>query len=304
MAKTKGGTRRFQAADSMRKYCRGVQQQGQTLGFVPTMGCLHEGHLTLIRKARQQNDAVAVSVFVNPLQFGPEEDFEGYPRDLPRDMDLCRDEGVSAVYIPEVPDLYPEGFVTRVSVGPMGEVLCGVSRPGHFDGVATVVLKLLGIVRPDRLYLGQKDAQQTVVVGRMLEDFNVDTKPFVVPTVREKDGLAMSSRNAYLAPDERGQAVALYEALRKAQRAILVGGETEAKAIERLMREEIESRPLARLDYARAVGAQTLEPIDPLRGRILLAVAARFGRARLIDNVQVTVPGRMATARHRADRVP
>jgi pantoate--beta-alanine ligase len=291
--------RRFQSPESMKRYCRQLQRKGKTLGFVPTMGYLHEGHLALIRKARKQNDEVVVSIFVNPLQFGPNEDFEEYPRDLPRDMDLCRAEGVAAVFLPEVDDLYPEGFDTRVKVGRMAEVLCGASRPGHFDGVATVVLKLLEIVRPDRLYLGQKDAQQAIILQRMVEDFNMDTKVVVVPTVREKDGLALSSRNAYLTPEERQQATCLYRALRKAQRAILVEGETSRARVEGILRREITAQPLARLDYAQAVSLRDLQPVDPLRGRILLAVAAYFGRARLIDNLVVTVPGRMASAAHR-----
>ncbi|MBU1700752.1 MAG: pantoate--beta-alanine ligase [Candidatus Eisenbacteria bacterium] len=292
-------TRRFQAPQSMKKYCRNLQKQGRSIGFVPTMGYFHDGHIAIIRKARQQNDEIVVSIFVNPMQFGPHEDCDRYPRDLPRDMDICRDEGVGAVFIPETKDLYPDGFSTKVSVGRLGELLCGKSRPGHFDGVATVVLKLLEIVRPDRFYLGQKDAQQALIITRMVDDFNLDSKLTIVPTVREKDGLALSSRNAYLSEEERRQAPVLSRALRAVQKKMLVGGETGVEAIETLMKEMIESEPLARLDYARAVDHESLEGMDPLRGRILLAVAAYFGEARLIDNLPVTVPGRMATERHR-----
>lgn len=284
----------------MKKFCRAIQRDGKTLGFVPTMGYLHAGHIALIDKARQQNDQVVVSIFVNPIQFEPGEDFEAYPRDLPRDMDICRDHGVAAAFVPDVKDLYPEGYSTRVALGPMKDALCGASRPGHFEGVATVVLKLLEIIRPDRLYLGQKDAQQHVILGRMAEDFNTDTKIVVVPTVREKDGLALSSRNVYLTPEEREQAPCLHRALHKAQRAILIEGVTDKKAIESLMVEEIGSNPLTDLDYAKAVNAESLEDVEPLVGRILLAVAVHFGKARLIDNIMVTVPGRMATAKHRA----
>lgn len=300
MPKKEKKMRRFQAPDSMKKFCRTAQRSGKTLGFVPTMGYLHGGHIALIDKARKQNDEVVVSVFVNPIQFGPEEDFEAYPRDLPRDMDTCRDHGVAAVFVPEVKDLYPEGFTTRVAVGPMKDALCGASRPEHFEGVATVVLKLLEIIRPDRAYFGQKDAQQAIILNRMAEDFNLDTKIVVVPTVREKDGLALSSRNVYLTAEERAQAPCLHRALHEAQRAILIDGETDKKTIEKLMKNEIQGESLANLDYAKAVSAETLDDLDPLVGRILLAVAVRFGKARLIDNIMVTVPGRMATARHRA----
>ena len=196
-------TRRFQAPPSMKKYCRTLQKTGCSIGFVPTMGYFHDGHIALIRKARQQNDEVVVSIFINPMQFGPNEDSGSYPRDLPRDMDVCRDEGVGAVFIPETKDLYQDGFGTKISVGAIGDLLCGASRQGHFDGVATVVLKLLEIVKPNRFYLGQKDAQQALIIAKMVEDLNLDPKLIVVPTVREKDGLALSSRNTYLSEEER-----------------------------------------------------------------------------------------------------
>jgi pantoate--beta-alanine ligase len=259
------------------------------------MGALHEGHLSLVRKARSQNDVVVLSIFVNPLQFAPGEDYERYPRDLARDMDRAREAGVDAVFIPEAPDLYPEGFTTRVTIGTMGERLCGAGRPGHFDGVCTVVLKLLGIVQPHRLYLGQKDAQQLIILERMIADLNVDVKVVACPTVREKDGLALSSRNRYLTEAERGEAPRLYAALRMAQREILVGNERDANRLRARMHDAITAKSGIEIEYIALVDPETLEERPVLGGRTLIAVAARVGTARLIDNILINVPGgRMA----------
>jgi pantoate--beta-alanine ligase len=288
--------KRLQSAESMRRFARDAREAGRTIGFVPTMGAFHEGHLSLMRKARSQNDVVVVSIFVNPLQFGPHEDFEHYPHDLARDLDRARELGVDAVFIPETAEVYPAGFAVRVSVGPMGERLCGAARPGHFDGVCTVVLKLLGIVQPQRMYLGQKDAQQLILLERMVTDLNVDTRVVACPTVREADGLAMSSRNAYLTPEERAtQAPRLYQALRSVQRAILIEHERDAQRLRERMRSQIEEGTGFAVEYVAFVDPETLADRPVLTGRTLIALAARLGKARLIDNILINVPGgRMA----------
>ncbi|MBM3317282.1 MAG: pantoate--beta-alanine ligase [Candidatus Eisenbacteria bacterium] len=289
------GTKRLQSAESMRRLARAAREAGGTVGFVPTMGALHEGHFALIRRARSQNDFVVVSIFVNPLQFGPGEDFEHYPRDLARDLDRARELEVDAVFIPENQEMYPPGFTTRIGVGEIGLRLCGASRPGHFDGVCTVVMKLLGIVQPQRIYLGQKDAQQIVVLQRMIDDLSVDAKIVACPTVREADGLAMSSRNAYLTPEERAQAPQLYRVLRAAQRAILIERLRDAKALIERMRAQLTEGTRFEVEYIALVDPETLEERPVLSGRTLIAVAARLGRTRLIDNLLINVPGgRMA----------
>jgi pantoate--beta-alanine ligase len=285
------GMKRFQSAESQRRFSRQAREAGKRIGFVPTMGAFHEAHLALIRRARGQNDVVVVSIFVNPIQFGPGEDFQRYPRDLARDLDRAREAGADAAFVPEVEEIYPPGFSTRVTVGPIAERLCGASRPGHFDGVCTVVLKLLGIVQPHRIYLGEKDAQQLVVLQKMVDELNVDVKIVAAPTVREKDGLAMSSRNAYLTEEERPQAARLYKALRFAQREILVGGERDPERLRGRMSEMIREGTAIEIEYLAMVDPETLEDRPTLSGRTLIAVAARLGRARLIDNILIHVPG-------------
>lgn len=289
------GMKRLQSAGSMRRFAQQKRAAGKRIGFVPTMGALHEGHLSLIRKARGQNDVVVLSIFVNPLQFGVGEDYGRYPRDLARDMDLAREGGVDAVFIPEVADLYPEGFTTRVSGGALGTRLCGTSRPGHFDGVCTVVMKLLGIVQPHRLYLGEKDAQQLIVLQRMVTDLNVDVRIVPCTTVREKDGLALSSRNRYLGPEERAQAPRLYQALRYAQREILLRHERDTERVKEGMRALLAQGERIAIEYIEIVDPETLLPLATLSGRALIALAVRLGETRLIDNILVNVPGgRMA----------
>ncbi len=291
----KGSMKRFISAESQTRYSRQMRAQGCTIGFVPTMGAFHEGHLSLIRRARSQNDVVVVSIFVNPLQFGPGEDFERYPRDLARDADLARQEGVDALFVPEVEEMYPPGFSTKITVGEMATKMCGASRPGHFDGVCTVVMKLIGIVQPHRIYLGRKDAQQLIILQKMIRELNVDVKVVDCPTVREKDGLAMSSRNAYLTPEERQQAPVLYKALRMAQREILVGGERDPQRLKSKMERMILDGTSFKIDYIAMVDPETLEERKSLAGRTLIALAAYLGKARLIDNIMVDVPGgRMA----------
>ena len=260
------------------------QKLSGTVGFVPTMGYLHEGHLALVRQARRDNLAVVVSIYVNPAQFGPREDFGAYPRDLDRDLELLRKEGTDIVFVPLDDEVYPLGFSSWVDVEKITERLEGASRPAHFRGVATIVAKLFNIVRPTRAYFGQKDAQQAVVIKRIAADLNMDLEIVTVPTVRESDGLAMSSRNTYLSPDERQAAPILFKALALAQR-LTRDGEKDAEAIRRQMVALIQKEPLARLDYVSIADAETLEELDVLHRQALVSLAVRIGRTRLIDNI-------------------
>jgi pantoate--beta-alanine ligase len=265
----------------------GWKQAGLRVAFVPTMGAIHDGHLSLVRLARASADRVVASVFVNPLQFGPGEDFARYPRPVRRDRALLAGAGVDLLWEPRGADLYPAGHRTRVRVSGLGDELEGAMRPGHFEGVTTVVLILLEAVAPHVLWLGQKDAQQAVLIEHMVRDLRLRVKVRRGPTVREPDGLAMSSRNAYLAPAERAQAVALSRGL-AAARAALVAGERSAARVARAVRVVWRRHPLVREDYVAVVDAQTLEPVKDLRSarRLLVAVAARVGPARLIDNFE------------------
>jgi pantoate--beta-alanine ligase len=254
------------------------------VGLVPTMGALHEGHLTLVRKARAANDHVFVSIFVNPTQFGPNEDFTAYPRDIDRDIALLEAEGVEYVFLPPVEEIYRPGAETFVDVGPITARLEGAIRPGHFRGVATVVLKLLNIVQPTRAYFGRKDAQQLVVIRSLVRDLDVDVEIVPVDTVREPDGLAMSSRNAYLNPVERKAALSLHEALELA-REMWTRGARDAGAFRSRMRELIEAEELARIDYVSIADPETLEEVDRIQGAVLVSMAVRIGKTRLIDNI-------------------
>jgi pantoate--beta-alanine ligase len=276
--------------DVMRDIARRARRSGESIGFVPTMGALHEGHLALLSRARGENRRLAASVFVNPLQFGPREDFTRYPRNDLQDARLCRGEGVDWLFMPTQSDLYPPGFSTRVSPGPLGDLWEGAVRPGHFSGVLTVVLKLLEIVRPDRLYLGQKDAQQAALVTRMAEDLDLGVRVVVCPTVRERDGVALSSRNVYLSPEERTRARGLSRALRAGRKAAL-GGERAARRIvgEAIKVLRREARP-EKIDYVALVDARTFEPLAKLDRRALLIAAVRIGRTRLIDNLSLPAP--------------
>lgn len=259
---------------------------GRTLGFVPTMGYLHEGHLALVGKAREECDLVAVSIFVNPTQFGPTEDLAAYPRDLDRDLRLLEDAGVELVFVPEASEIYPPGASTWVDVGGVAEVLEGAQRPGHFRGVATVVTILFQLVRPDRAYFGQKDAQQLAVIRRMVRDLGTPVAVVGCPTVREPDGLAMSSRNAYLDEDDRKAAVCLSRALRATERA-WSEGETDAEALRGVLRGVLASEPRADVDYVSVAHPDTLvelDEVDPAVGA-LVSLAVRVGTPRLIDNV-------------------
>jgi len=269
-----------------RQWVRRERSAGKSLGLVPTMGAFHEGHLSLIRRAREQCGQVVVSVFVNPLQFVAGEDFESYPRDFRRDLALAKQERVDALFHPAAEEMYPEAQRITIQAGRLAEVLCGPARPGHFAGVATIVAKLLNVLQPDRIFLGQKDAQQAVVIQRMIAELGFPVQVEVCPTVREADGLAMSSRNAYLSAEERPNATVLYRALCRAA-SLIQSGERDAPRVELEMRGLIESVAGAELDYASVVDRQTLESVSTIDREVLVAVAVRFGKARLIDNIAV-----------------
>lgn len=280
--------RMFEQISSLRSYVRGMRnderQKGKTIGFVPTMGALHEGHLGLIRKAKSDCDIVIGSVFVNPTQFGPNEDLAAYPRTLARDQQLASQEGLDAMFVPVAAEIYPAGYQTTVTVPIVSAGLEGAIRPGHFAGVATVVLKLLNIVQPDRLYLGQKDFQQAVVVDRMIHDLNVPAELIVVPTVRAADGLALSSRNVYLSPEERRAATILFRTLQTARESV-AAGEDSAEQVLLKMHTTLASEPLARPDYVLLVDPSTLEPVTAVGEAASIALlAVRIGKTRLIDN--------------------
>ena len=261
------------------------RDQDRTVGLVPTMGALHEGHLSLVREARRMCDVVVVSVFVNPTQFGPGEDFEHYPRDLTKDTALLTDYNVDYIFAPTVEEMYPKGFATYVNVVGLSEQLEGASRPGHFRGVATVVTILLNTVRPDFAFFGQKDAQQALVIKRLVKDLAFDTEIVVLPIVREDSGLAISSRNLYLNAEEQASAAVIHRALKQAKTAFK-DGERSAGKIADVVRAAVETEPRARLDYVAIADAESLEPLERIDERpTLIAVAAYIGKTRLIDNV-------------------
>jgi len=260
------------------------REQDRTIGLVPTMGALHEGHLSLVREARRMCDVVVVSVFVNPAQFGPGEDFERYPRNLTQDTALLTDYNVDYIFAPPVEEIYPKGFTTYVNVSGLSKLLEGEARPGHFRGVATIVTILFNIVKPDFAFFGQKDAQQAVIIRRLVKDLALDTEVIVLPTVREDSGLAMSSRNAYLTPEEQEAATVIHRALAKAKEVYKAGEKHAAKLID-LVRTTIEAEPRVRVDYVSVIDADTLESLEKLDDRpMLIAVAAYLGKIRLIDN--------------------
>ncbi len=264
-----------------------LKSDGRSAGLVPTMGFFHEGHLSLMRAARA-NDVVVVSLFVNPTQFGPSEDFAAYPRDLDRDLEMAASVGVDMVFHPEPEEMYPEPFRTYVDVEGVTSGLCGRSRPGHFRGVATVVAKLFHIIPADRAYFGQKDAQQVAVIRQMVRDLNLDIEVVACPIIREPDGLAMSSRNAYLGEAERQAATVLYRSLKEAER-LVEAGERRAPEIEVAVRRVFAGEALAQLEYIEVCDNIMLKPIPQLGGTVLVAVAAKIGRSRLIDNMLLKV---------------
>jgi pantoate--beta-alanine ligase len=271
---------------TLRQALAEARRQHLTIGLVPTMGALHSGHRSLISAARSRNDFVVVSIFVNPTQFGPHEDLARYPRPFEDDVRQCSEDGVDLIFHPESAVMYPPGFRTWVEVTGLQDVLEGASRPGHFRGVATVVLKLLNLVGPDCAYFGQKDGQQARIIQQMIRDLDVPVEVVVCPIVREPDGLALSSRNRYLEPDKRRQAVVLHQALDEARQLILAG-ERSAARLAAALRSRIESAPDATLDYAAVVDADTIGPIEKIDRPVLLALAVRFGSTRLIDNLRL-----------------
>jgi len=276
----------IKSVNEMAEAARELRAAGKSIGLVPTMGFLHEGHLSLVRLARKDNDLAVLSIFVNPTQFGPGEDLQRYPRDVAGDIEKCRREDVGIVFVPGADEIYPAGFGTHVEVEGISNVLCGAIRPGHFRGVATVVAKLFGIVRPHRAYFGRKDYQQTVVVRRMARDLDIGVEVVVGTTVREPDGLAMSSRNAYLAPDERMAALKIYRALASA-RGMHESGEKRADVLASKVKEVLSEEALIKVDYVAVVDPEDLRPLREVTGKAVLAAAVRIGKTRLIDNVVI-----------------
>jgi pantoate--beta-alanine ligase len=279
---------------ALREACVDARASQRTVGLVPTMGFLHEGHRSLMRVARAETSFVVVTIFVNPLQFGPNEDLGRYPRDLASDLDVCAEEGVDAVFVPSDEEMYPQPTATTVHVAGLTDGLCGTHRPVHFDGVTTVVAKLFAIIGPCRAYFGRKDAQQAAVVTRMAADLNFLVEVVACPLVREPDGLALSSRNAYLSPDDRRAAPVLFRALRSAGAAVTAGERDPQRLIARI-REIVATEPTVELEYVEARDAASIAPIDRVEGRVLLALAAHLGGTRLIDNVGISVAGNAVT---------
>jgi len=267
--------------DDMKRLRR---QLAEPVGLVPTMGYLHEGHLSLVKRARAENPSVVVSIFVNPLQFGPQEDFDSYPRDTKRDLALLETEETDVVFMPSVAEMYPEQFNSWIEVGRVAERLEGASRPGHFKGVTTVCAKLFNIIQPTRAYFGQKDAQQAVVIKKMVADLNMNLEIVTIPTVREPDGLAVSSRNTYLNPEERQAATVLYQALSLAQQ-LWSQGETDAQRLREEMIGLIQKQPLATIDYVSIADAETLDELEKVNPPALVSLAVKIGTTRLIDNI-------------------
>jgi len=276
----------FKKIKDLRNYLKSRKCEGKEVGFVPTMGYLHKGHRELIKLARIQNDIVVVSIFVNPTQFGEGEDYDRYPRDLERDLAICEEEGVDVVFAPEVEEIYPKGYRTRVCVGELGNILEGAFRPGHFEGVATIVVKLFNIVQPNRAYFGEKDYQQLKIIQQIVEDLNIPVEIIPVPIVREEDGLAYSSRNVYLSPEERESALAIYRSFQLAEKMIKAG-ERDAKRIKEAIRAFIERYPHVKgIDYVE-ITDENLKPKETVERGDRILVAVKVGKARLIDNWKV-----------------
>jgi len=265
-----------------------LRRKGKKISFVPTMGALHKGHLSLVKRAKKLGDFVVVSNFVNPTQFGPKEDYKKYPRDLRKDKELLQQAGCNLIFAPSVKDIYPEGYLTYIDVEELSQKLEGASRPGHFKGVCTIVAKLFNIVQPDFAIFGQKDAQQALIIKKMTEDLNFPVRIIVCPTVREKDGLACSSRNSYLNTEERDQAKILYQSLKLGEKMIKADGKNPQKVIKR-MREIIRKMPLAKIDYIALTDTRRLEPVRKIKGELLLSLAVKFGKTKLIDNLKICV---------------
>jgi pantoate--beta-alanine ligase len=273
---------------AMKALSRGWRREGLRIGFVPTMGYLHDGHLSLVRESKARAGVTVVSIFVNPTQFGPNEDFTKYPRDIEKDSAFLSEAGVDCLFYPDAAAIYPPDYRTYVEVEGLQDRLCGRSRPGHFRGVATIVLKLFEIVGPDQAFFGAKDAQQVLIIRRLASDLDLDVEVVTCPIVREPDGLAMSSRNAYLTPDQRTAARVLSTSLRWADKAV-GAGERDAGRLVSGIRSILEAEPLARIDYVEAVDPETLDPVAEIRGQVLVALAVFIGSTRLIDNIRLDV---------------
>jgi len=279
----------FRKPQELTEYIKQQKKEGKTIGFVPTMGYLHEGHLSLVRCAKKENDLVVVSIFVNPTQFGKGEDYDKYPRDLERDLKLLEGEGVNIVFAPPVEDMYPPNYSTFVEETKLSRLWEGEFRPGHFRGVCTVVTKLFNIVKPDRAYFGEKDYQQLKVIQKMVKDLNMDIEIIGCPVVREKDGLAMSSRNTYLTPEEREQATAIYKSFLLAEKLVKEGVK-DARKVEEEIKKFLKGFPLIKgIDYVAIVDPETLEPVDEIKGGERILVAVRMPSARLIDNWKIPI---------------
>lgn len=278
----------FHTIQDIQQFVRAQKALGKSVALVPTMGALHEGHLTLIRTAKQANDIVVVSVFVNPTQFGPNEDYDAYPRTLDADCQGAKSAGADAVFAPSPSEMYPDGYATYINVEGITDLLCGAQRPGHFRGVATVVTKLFNIVCPDRAYFGQKDAQQVLVIRRFTADLNLPVEIVMVPIVRDENGLALSSRNSYLSAEEKKAALVLSASLRHARQK-LAEGTTDVSELIALVCDHIAREPLATIDYVSIYAYPTLAPIDTVTEQALLALAVRIGKTRLIDNTILEV---------------
>ena len=276
----------IRSRSEMSKTSQALKKRGRAIGFVPTMGALHQGHISLVKQARQDTDIVVMSIFVNPLQFGPQEDFKKYPRDLKGDCKLAKAAGVDLLFHPDRREMYPEGASTCVRVEGLSDCLCGRFRPLHFRGVATVVTKLFNIVRPDIAYFGQKDAQQAVIIKQLAKDLNIPVKIKVLPTIREKDGLALSSRNAYLNKQERRDALVLFQALNLAKR-LIKQGKRNSRYIINNIKKIINKKKTAKIDYIEIVDPNNLKSLGFIRGKVLIALAVWIGKTRLIDNVIV-----------------
>jgi len=275
------------AIKEMQSLSRRLIGEKKTIGFVPTMGALHEGHLSLVRRSKDENAVTVVSIFVNPIQFGPKEDFKQYPRDIEGDLKKLSSFNIDAVFIPDNREMYPKGFSISIDVGHIGQILCGVTRPWHFNGVATVVAKLFNIVMPERAYFGQKDFQQAVVIKKLVRELNFGIGIIICPTVRESDGLAMSSRNSYLSLEERKAAAILYMALKEGETLVRNGAE-DSLYIKKEMEGIINSEPLARIEYIEIVHPDTLMKLEKAKLPVVICLAVRIGKTRLIDNVIVS----------------
>lgn len=262
------------------------KEEGHTIGFVPTMGFLHEGHGSLITAAREANEKVVVSIFVNPMQFGPNEDFDSYPHDLERDSKICENLGVDLIFHPTPEEMYPQDFFTYVDMSVLTEELCGLNREGHFRGVCTVVNKLFNITQPDRAYFGEKDAQQLAIIKQMVKDLCMNVEVIDCPTVREEDGLAKSSRNTYLSPEDRGAALIVSDTISLGE-SLVKEGETNAEKLIAAMETHLKTEPKAKIEYVKVVDGETLQPTSTIRPGVLVAIAVHIGKTRLIDNFSV-----------------